>query len=76
MQRKGWLTSIKPQLHSRNYESFLSEIFAAYFVEVNLGFVVTAWNPKTKDGRNVEFHIKDKANGEIFCEVKSPRWQG
>lgn len=76
MQYKGWLTSIKPQLQSRNYGSFLSEIFAAYFVEKDLGFGVTAWNPKTKEGRDVEFHIKDKAGSEIFCEVKSPGWQG
>lgn len=76
MQDKGWLKLIKTQLKSRNYESFLSEIYAAYFVEVNLGFEVTAWNPKTKEGRDVEFRIKDKAGSEIFCEVKSPGWQG
>ncbi len=76
MQDKHWLTSIKQELKSRNYESFLSEIFAAYFVEKNLGFEVTTWNPKTKDGRDVEFCIKDKADSDIFCEVKSPGWQG
>lgn len=76
MQDKGWLTSIKQKLKSRTYESFLSEIFAAYFVEKNLGFEVTTWNPKTKDGRDVEFCIKDKADSDIFCEVKSPGWQG
>ena len=76
MQCKGWLKSIRPQLQSRNYESFLSEIYAAYFVEVNLGFEVTSWNPKTKEARDVEFCVQDKAGSEIFCEVKSPGWQG
>ena len=30
----------------------------------------------TKQGHNVECCIKDGAGGEIFCEVKSPGWQG
>lgn len=75
MQDKDWLASIKPQLQSRNYESFLSEIFAAYFVERNLGFEVTGWNPRTNNGQDVEFCITDKADGEIFCEVKGPDWK-
>ena len=76
MQDKGWLTSIKRQLQSRNYEAFLSEMFAAYFVEKNLGFEIAEWNPKTKMGRDVEFRIKYKSSSGIFCEVKSPGWQG
>jgi len=73
---KGWLRSIKCQLQSRNYDSFLSEIFAAYFIENTLRFEVTGWNPKMKQGRDVEFVINDRACGQIFCEVKSPGWQG
>lgn len=76
MQDKGWLTSIEPQLQSRNYESFLSEIFAVYFVEKSLGFEVTRWNPRTREGRDIEFRINDKSGGDIDCEVKSPGWQG
>lgn len=76
MLNKSYLPSIESQLKSRNFESFLSEIFAAYFVENNLGFEVTTWNPKTREGRDVEFHINDKAGGGIFCEVKSPGWKG
>lgn len=76
MLDKSYLPSIESQLKSRNFESFLSEIFAAYFVEKNLGFEMTGWNPRTKEGRDVEFHIIDKTGGEIFCEVKSPGWKG
>lgn len=76
MLDKGFLSSIENQLRSRNFESFLSEIFAAYFVEVSLGFEITEWNPKTRNGRDVEFRVKIKENNEIFCEVKSPGWQG
>jgi len=76
MLEKSYLPSIENQLRSRNFESFLSEIFAAYFVEKNLGFELTGWNPSTKEGRDVEFHIRDKTGGEIFCEVKSPGWKG
>ena len=76
MRDKCWLRSIKRQLQSRNYDSFLSEIFAAYFIENTLRLEVTGWNPKTKQGRDVEFGINDKGGREIFCEVKSPGWQG
>ena len=77
MRDKGFLKMIKSDLQSREYKSFLSEIFAAYFIENILGFEVTRWNPQTtKQGHNVEFCIKDGAGGEIFCEVKSPGWQG
>ncbi len=77
MKNKDWLDLMKPQLQSRNYDSFLSEIFAAYFIENSLGFEVTRWNPvTTKYGHSVEFCIKDKSGEEIFCEVKSPGWKG
>ncbi len=77
MQDKGWLDLIKPKLQRRNYDSFLSEIFAAYFIETILGFEATRWNPETtKHGHSVEFCIKDKSGDKIFCEVKSPGWQG
>jgi hypothetical protein len=76
MLNKNYLPLIENQLKSRNFEAFLSEIFAAYFVEKNLGFKVTEWNPRTKNGRNVEFRVKIEENNEIFCEVKNPGWQG
>lgn len=77
MRDKGWLAKIKPHLQSRQYDSFLSEIFAAYFIENDLGFEVTRWNPQTTEqGHDVEFCIKDGTCSEIFCEVKSPGWQG
>ena len=77
MRDKGFLKMIKSDLQSREYESFLSEIFAAYFIENVLGFEVTRWNPQTtKQGHDVECCIKDGAGGEIFCEVKSPGWPG
>jgi len=76
MLDKSYLSSIENQLRSRNFESFLSEIFAACFVEVSLGFEITEWNPQTKKGRDVEFRVRIKENSEIFCEVKSPGWQG
>ena len=78
IKNKGELKRFIPRLtkmdNSKRDEA-LAEISSAYLLENELNFVVTGWEVSTKNNKNVDFVIKGKSD-EIFCEVKSPGWEG
>ena len=63
------------KMDSRKINEVLAEISSAYLLNNELNFVVTGWEVPTKNNKNVDFVIKGKSD-EIFCEVKSPGWEG
>jgi hypothetical protein len=78
IENKGELKRFIPRLtkmdNSKRDEA-LTEISSAYLLENELNFVVTGWEVPTKNNKNVDFVIESKVN-KIFCEVKSPGWEG
>jgi len=78
IENKGELKRFIPRLtkmdNSKRDEA-LAEISSAYLLENELNFIVTGWEVPTKNNKNVDFVIEEKVN-EIFCEVKSPGWEG
>jgi len=78
IKNKGELKRFIPRLtkmdNSKRDEA-LAEISSAYLLENELNFIVTGWEVPTKNNKNVDFVIERKVN-EIFCEVKSPGWEG
>ena len=78
IENKGELKRFIPRLTKMNNskrDEALAEISSAYLLENELNFVVTGWEVSTKNNKNVDFVIERKVN-EIFCEVKSPGWEG
>jgi len=78
IKNKGELKRFIPRLTKMNNskrDEALAEISSAYLLENELNFVVIGWEVPTKNNKNVDFVIKEKSN-EIFCEVKSPGWEG
>ena len=78
IKNKGELKRFIPRLTKMNNskrDEALVEISSAYLLENELNFVVIGWEVPTKNNKNVDFVIEKKAN-EIFCEVKSPGWEG
>jgi len=71
---KRFISRLTKMDNSKRDEA-LTEISSAYLLENELNFVVTGWEVPTKNNKNVDFVIEKKAN-EIFCEVKSPGWEG
>lgn len=78
IKNKGELKRFIPRLtkmdNSKRDEA-LAEISSAYLLENELNFIVTGWEVLTKNNKNVDFVIESKVN-KIFCEVKSPGWEG
>ena len=62
-------------MNNSKRDEALAEISSAYLLENELNFVVIGWEIPTKNNKNVDFVIEEKVN-EIFCEVKSPGWEG
>ena len=78
IENKGELKRFIPRLtkvDNNKRDEALAEISSAYLLENELNFVVTGWEMPTKNNKNVDFVIEEKVN-EIFCEVKSPGWEG
>lgn len=78
IENKGELKRFIPRLtkmDNNKRDEALAEISSAYFLENELHFIVTGWEVPTKNNKNVDFVIERKVN-EIFCEVKSPGWEG
>jgi len=78
IRNKGELKRFIPRLTKMNNskrDEALAEISSAYLLENELNFVVIGWEVPTKNNKNVDFVIEEKVN-EIFCEVKSPGWEG
>jgi len=78
IRKKGQLGRFISRLtkmnNSKRDETF-AEISSAYFLENLLNFTVIDWEVLTKNNKDIDFVIKGKVN-EIFCEVKSPGWEG
>ncbi len=81
-----WLTFLKlqkqlnrfyPRLNSSptKRNETLAEILCSYFMQMKLGFRIADWEVETANRQNVEFVIKNRAE-RIYCEVKSPQWEG
>jgi hypothetical protein len=78
IENKGELKRFIPRLtkmDSSKRDEALAEISSAYLLENELNFIVTGWEVPTRNNKNVDFVIERKVN-EIFCEVKSPGWEG
>ncbi len=77
IQRKGQLARYKPRLNDSKTrrDEVLAEISSAYFMEEILGHEVLRWEEKTVGGRDVDFVARVHSH-EVFCEVKSPGWEG
>ena len=78
IKNKGELKRFIPRLTKMNNskrDEALAEISSAYLLENELNFVITGWEVPTKNNKNVDFVIKGNSD-EIFCEVKSPGWEG
>lgn len=78
IKNKGELKRFIPRLTKMNNskrDEALAEISSAYLLENELNFVVIGWEIPTKNNKNVDFVIEEKVN-KIFCEVKSPGWEG
>ncbi len=78
IKNKGELKRFIPRLTKTNNskrDEVLAEISSAYLLENELNFVVIGWEIPTKNNKNVDFVIKGNSD-EIFCEVKSPGWEG
>jgi len=78
IKNKGELKRFIPRLTKMNNskrDEALAEISSAYLLENELNFEVVGWEVPTKNNKNVDFVIERKVN-EIFCEVKSPGWEG
>ncbi len=78
IKNKGELKRFIPRLTKMNNskrDEALAEISSAYLLDNELNFVVIGWEVPTKNNKNVDFVIKGKSD-EIFCEVKSPGWEG
>jgi hypothetical protein len=52
----------------------LSEICAAYVMEMELKYKVVSWEEKTINDKDVDFVILHGSD-KIYCEVKSPGWE-
>lgn len=77
IQRKGQLARYRPRLNDSKTrrDEALAEISSAYFLEEKLGHKVLRWEEKTVGDRDVDFVAKVNSQ-EVFCEVKSPGWEG
>ncbi len=71
---KRFISRLTKMDNSKRDEA-LTEISSAYLLENELNFVAIGWEVPTKNNKNVDFVIKGKSD-EIFCEVKSPGWEG
>lgn len=62
------------EIPERRDETF-SEIAVAYYLEIKRGFLISEWEPNGQGNTKGEFSIR--VNGcDVFCEVKSPGWEG
>jgi hypothetical protein len=61
--------------HPKRRDETFSEIEAAYYLETQKGFPIVGWEPNGQGNTKGEFSIN--VNGvDVFCEVKSPGWEG
>jgi hypothetical protein len=77
IRSKNQLERYLPRL--RDYrtrrDEALTEIASAYVMEVKLKYPIISWEEKTIGDKNVEFVVLDDSH-KIYCEVKSPGWEG
>lgn len=75
---KGQLNKFKTRLKCKPAlrDEALSEIKVAYFLEKYLNYKIIEWEPLGQNNHKGEFTIKLKSGLCIFCEVKSPGWEG
>lgn len=74
-QFERFLPRLKDKSSKRD-EAFV-EIGAAYFLQEICKYRIIDWEPKGKDGKVGEFKITLHKNRlHVFCEVKSPGWEG
>lgn len=78
IQSKNQLKRYVPRLNSfrTQRDETLAEMSSAYFMEVKLRHPVISWEEKTIANRDVDFVILCNASNKIYCEVKSPGWEG
>lgn len=87
MEINNWLLYIQEKHQLERYiprlndctnamrDEALAEIFSAYILEIKFKYSVIQWEEKTINERDVDFVIQNGL-GEIYCEVKSPGWEG
>src|SRR3990172_7277016 len=77
IQTKGQLKRYLPRINDKKTlrNEALAEIGSAYYLESKLKYPIAGWEKKTTGGKDVDFIIL-AGSDEIYCEVKSPGWEG